>query len=82
MDAAGEPVEPDLEPMITVMQDPQNSCSAALYVQGGVPLTGADGQQYPTQNRYTLCRCADTKNTPFCDASHLNISFDDGHING
>lgn len=82
IDSGNNPVEPELEPGITVMQDPQNSCSSGLYVQGGIPLTGADSEAYPTQNRYVLCRCGNSMNTPFCDASHVNIGFDDGHING
>lgn len=82
LDPQGAVQEPDLEPLVVVTQDPQNECSAGIYVQGAIPLTDANGQTYPVQNRYVLCRCDDSKNTPFCDASHVNIGFDDGHING
>ncbi|MDY2941343.1 MAG: CDGSH iron-sulfur domain-containing protein [Varibaculum sp.] len=76
---SGELVEPDLAEQITVVQDPQNYTSAGLYVQGGIELEGADGQQYETRERYMLCRCGRSRNKPFCDASHIPAHYDDGH---
>lgn len=59
-------------------------------VSGGVPLrvqtiaTDADGE--PNQwvegealdapERYLLCRCGNSANKPFCDGTHLKVSFD------
>ncbi len=54
-------------------------------VSGGVPLSEyeivADDEgysiewreikRYPLQAEYTLCRCGNSKNKPFCDKSHL-----------
>jgi CDGSH-type Zn-finger protein len=58
-------------------------------VQGNVPLSeqtiiaDADktalewqqGKQYPTKETYSLCRCGQSKNKPFCDGSHVKANF-------
>ncbi|MFC1846744.1 CDGSH iron-sulfur domain-containing protein [Chloroflexota bacterium] len=60
-------------------------------VSGGVPLirqeivTDEEGysigwrevERYPLQEEYALCRCGNSGNKPFCDASHLK-GFDGG----
>jgi CDGSH-type Zn-finger protein len=51
-------------------------------VQGGIPVTGSDGQPYQTRNRVTLCRCGKSGNKPFCDGTHIETGFDDGAISG
>jgi CDGSH-type Zn-finger protein len=59
-------------------------------VSGGVPLSEQlicvdsdgqchgwkEGQQYPVQENYALCRCGYTKNPPFCDGNHVKVKFD------
>ncbi len=59
-------------------------------VSGGIPLfkqiIGIDnagysyewrqGEQYPSQENYTLCRCGRSKNKPFCDGTHIVVNFD------
>jgi CDGSH-type Zn-finger protein len=59
-------------------------------VSGSVPLTrqtiGIDSaghsrewrvsKEYPLQANYALCRCGQTKNSPFCDGAHLKTNFD------
>ncbi|MFH1031490.1 MAG: CDGSH iron-sulfur domain-containing protein [Chloroflexota bacterium] len=59
-------------------------------VSGGVPLSkqtiGIDpegnsyewreGKQYPKMETYSLCRCGQSKNKPFCDGTHKAIDFD------
>jgi CDGSH-type Zn-finger protein len=59
-------------------------------VTGNVPLAqqiiGADadggseqwieGKSYPARERYSLCRCGQSANKPFCDGTHGKAGFD------
>jgi len=59
-------------------------------VAGGVPLakqtigTNAEGesadwiegQSFPVEAQYALCRCGHSKAKPFCDGSHKKVGFD------
>lgn len=59
-------------------------------VTGGVPLYEQklitdeaghtkelqDIRQFPLQETYTLCRCGQSKNKPYCDGSHTAAGFD------
>jgi hypothetical protein len=71
-------MEPELEPQIAVLQDPEKGVSSALYVQGGVPIESCDGTVYEVRNRVTLCRCGHSSDMPFCDASHIYEDFQEG----
>lgn len=73
----GSPLEPELEPSIGLIEDPSQGVSGPLWVRGGVPVESADGTVYEVRNRVTLCRCGGSKNKPFCDATHVDIGFDD-----
>lgn len=77
-DKNGNPLEPKLDPEITVLQDPEKGVSGPLFVKGGVELESADGTLYEKRNRYALCRCGASRNKPFCDASHVPADFQDG----
>ena len=58
-------------------------------VHGGIPLSvqritldeagfsesWKEEKQYPVENPYILCRCNRSKNLPFCDGFHREISF-------
>lgn len=70
----GTPIEPHLEPSVGVVEDLGQDCRGPLWVKGGIPIEGADGQTYEVRNRVTLCRCGESGNMPFCDASHLQCS--------
>jgi CDGSH-type Zn-finger protein len=35
-----------------------------------------DGEKYPSQENYALCRCGKSKNPPYCDGTHTKVSFD------
>jgi CDGSH-type Zn-finger protein len=74
----GEPIEPDFEPSITLVEDPEQDASGPVWVKGGVPVVSADGIEYEVRNRVTLCRCGESENKPFCDGSHLSSGFNDG----
>jgi CDGSH-type Zn-finger protein len=70
--------EPDLEPSIALIEDPLNHASSALWVRGGIPIFSANDEPYEVRNRVTLCRCGESSNKPFCDASHYGAKFKDG----
>lgn len=70
-----KPIEPALEPKISILQDPEKKCGGPLYVQGGIPIISEFDEQYEVRNRVTLCRCGHSKNKPFCDATHVEIKI-------
>ena len=67
----GEAIEPEFEPSIGLVQDPQAGVMGPIWVRGGIPIESADGTVYEIRNRVTLCRCGKSANKPFCDGSHL-----------
>jgi len=73
----GRLIEPAYEPSINIIQDPEEGVSGGIFVKGGIPVESADGHVYEIRNRVTLCRCGKSKNTPFCDATHVQINFTD-----
>jgi CDGSH-type Zn-finger protein len=66
-----KPVEPALPQEIAAVQDPVKKHRGPLWVKGGIQIEGATGTQYEVRNRITLCRCGESANMPFCDASHI-----------
>jgi CDGSH-type Zn-finger protein len=76
--ATGHDVEPDFEPSIALVQDPQMGVSGPMWVRGGIQVEAADGHLYEVRNRVTLCRCGKSKNKPFCDGTHCTCDFHDG----
>ena len=68
----GEAIEPAYEPSIMVIQDPDRQCYGPIWVRGGIPIESLDGSVYEIRNQVTLCRCGESVNKPFCDASHIN----------
>lgn len=77
IDKEGHPIEEKRDPEIIVLQDPENHVSGGLFVVGRIPLEAVDGTTYELRNRYDLCRCGQSDNKPFCDASHVNYRFRD-----
>jgi CDGSH-type Zn-finger protein len=75
---SGVAYEPDLDPSIGLVEDPQLGVSGGLWVQGGIPVESADGFTYEVRNRQTLCRCGQSKTKPFCDGTHCEAGFTDG----
>jgi CDGSH-type Zn-finger protein len=71
-DKDGNEIEPEFEPAIGLIVDPEAGGNGALWVRGHVPIEGADGSRYEVRNRVTLCRCGNSSNKPFCDGTHLD----------
>jgi CDGSH-type Zn-finger protein len=42
----------------------------------GDSVAWKQGQQYPLQPQYALCRCGHSANKPFCDTTHAKVGFD------
>lgn len=76
----GQQIEPDLEPEISILQDPAIGVSGPIYVKGGIVVEDENGNTYEGRQRQTLCRCGYSSNKPFCDGSHASIRFSDGQI--
>jgi len=70
LDGMGAPQEPELPQEVAVLP------GGPIWVRGGVPVVGADGQPWEVMNRLTLCRCGASENKPFCDGSHKSVNFD------
>ena len=49
---------------------------AQVVSEHGEPLTWKTGEAIETSEVYSLCRCGQSSNKPFCDGTHANISFD------
>ena len=75
--ATGEPVHAQRGQRISVTQDPAEQCSGPLYVEGGIRVTSAHGEEYELRNRMALCRCGQSGNKPFCDGTHVKIGWSD-----
>jgi len=73
VDKDGNVHEPALNKEISPVQDTAAGRRGPLWVKGGIPIEGADGQEYKVRNRVTLCRCGRSSNKPFCDTSHFNV---------
>ena len=78
LDDEGKMIEPDYDPAVEILQDPEKDVSGPIAVKGYVPLFSADGDSYEVRNRMALCRCGQSKNMPFCDGQHLHQGFQDG----
>jgi hypothetical protein len=71
----GQDIEPDLEPSISLIYEPEERIRGAIWVKGKIPIISSTGFTYEIRNRVTLCRCGKSANKPFCDGSHLFIRF-------
>ncbi|MGA2321026.1 MAG: CDGSH iron-sulfur domain-containing protein [Solirubrobacteraceae bacterium] len=71
----GDAYELPFEPSIVLIEDPQENASGPIWVRGGVTVLAADGTEYESRNRVTLCRCGQSANKPFCDGTHAHVGF-------
>jgi CDGSH-type Zn-finger protein len=67
----GENLDPEYEPSIVVVEDPETGRSGPLWVRGGITIESADGSTYEVHHRVALCRCGKSTNKPLCDGSHM-----------
>jgi CDGSH-type Zn-finger protein len=74
----GEAIEPDLEPSIGLIENPEAGTSGPVWVRGKIPIESAEGVVYEKRNRVTLCRCGQSKYKPFCDGTHVSTGFKSG----
>lgn len=74
-DKTGKPIEPKYDPAIEILQDSEKEVSGPIFVKGNIPIEASDGYVYEIRNRVTLCRCGKSRNSPFCDATHISIKF-------
>lgn len=59
-------------PEITVARD------GPYEVRGGVALDGVEFGAGVGREHFTLCRCGQSRNKPFCDGGHWHAGFKDG----
>lgn len=43
---------------------------------GGIPAKWLMGEKLKTSENYSLCRCGQSKNKPYCDGTHAQVNFD------
>ncbi len=46
-----------------------------LVIMGSIEITHADGTVETKETRCSICRCAASKNKPYCDGSHREAGF-------
>ena len=69
--ATGAAIELECQPSISVIENPRDAICGPLWVKGGIAIESADGLEYETRNRVTLCGCGRSNRKPFCDGRHL-----------
>lgn len=77
--STGKEFEKELNKSISLVEDPQNKVSGPIWLKGYIPVESSEGTIYEVRNRQTLCRCGKSHNKPFCDSSHIDAGFNDGH---
>jgi len=68
-DQKTEPATGDDTLIITVREN------AMLIAKGPMRITNPDESCQTTRNKAALCRCGQSENKPFCDASHKQCGF-------
>jgi len=49
--------------------------NAMLIAKGPMIIQSEDGARTTTRNKVALCRCGESSNKPFCDATHKRCGF-------
>ena len=71
-----QPIEPEFEKSIGIIEDPHIKVSGPIWVKGGIRVYSANGKSYEVRNRVTLCRCGKSSNKPFCDGTHASFHWE------
>jgi len=49
--------------------------NGSIRVTGDVELVDAEGNPFEVKESFSLCRCGQSSNKPFCDGTHKKIGF-------
>lgn len=49
--------------------------NGSIRVTGKVDFVDGDGKVIETKENFSLCRCGQSKEKPFCDGSHREVGF-------
>jgi len=68
---------------VSIIKDGPYLVSGKIPLAKELPIVGKsgeleewkNGEKYPEQESYSLCRCGQSKNKPFCDGLHAEINF-------
>lgn len=50
--------------------------NGSIRVSGDVELVDAEGNKFEVGAAFSLCRCGQSGNKPFCDGTHKKIGFE------
>ena len=59
------------QPKVTIKVNDNGS----YRITGDVELIDAEGNRFETKPSFSLCRCGQSGNKPFCDGTHKSIGF-------
>ena len=60
-----KPLDPELEPLIAVVEEPRRGYRGPVWVRGGIPIEAPQGATYEIRNRVALFQSGITSTTPF-----------------
>ncbi|WP_042143257.1 CDGSH iron-sulfur domain-containing protein [Paucisalibacillus sp. EB02] len=50
--------------------------NGSLRITGDVELVDGEGNVFEKKKSFSLCRCGQSENKPFCDGTHRKIGFE------
>lgn len=68
---SAEPKEVDVDTIVEVMK------SGPLLIYGNITVKDKEGNETKKNKVTALCRCGASANKPYCDGTHVKISFKD-----
>ncbi|QZT38592.1 CDGSH iron-sulfur domain-containing protein [Halosquirtibacter xylanolyticus] len=71
-----ERVSEDFDFEIAYIEDQKYQCSGPLRVTNAESIRSLDkDMEYEKRPKFTLCRCGESSNKPFCDGTHASMKF-------